>query len=121
MSRIVAPLILILQLTDSETTIELENKREGSGGKINNEVNGDDDKNPGGLVETRKNTSSGKNFFTSKAKLALTRLREAFTNASILHDFLPEQYIGIKTDASAYVINGILSQFTSDQRFPKLV
>ena len=48
-------------------------------------------------------------FMTSEAKLAFLRLRQAFTEAPILHHFDPKRYIRIETDASRYAIGGILS------------
>ena len=51
-------------------------------------------------------------FLISKAKLAFLRLRQAFTEAFILHHFDPERYIWIETDASGYAIGDILSQLT---------
>ena len=54
------------------------------------------------------------NFLTPEAKLAFSRLRQAFTKAPILHHFDPERYIRIETDASGYAIGGILSQLTSE-------
>ncbi len=62
---------------------------------------------PGIALETRP-------FLTLKATLAFTRIRRAFTEAPILHHFDPERYIYIETDASGYVIGGVLSQLTSD-------
>ena len=53
-------------------------------------------------------------FLTPEAKLAFSRLRQAFTEASILHHFDPERYIRIETDASGYAIGGILSQLTPE-------
>ena len=53
-------------------------------------------------------------FLTSEAKLAFLRLRQAFTEAPILHHFDPERYIRIETDASGYAIGGILSQLTPE-------
>ena len=49
-------------------------------------------------------------FPTLEAKLAFSRLRQAFTKALILHHFDLERYIRIETDASGYVIGDILSQ-----------
>ena len=54
------------------------------------------------------------NFLTPEAKLAFSRLRQAFTEAPILHHFDPERYIRIETDASGYAIGGILSQLTPE-------
>ena len=53
-------------------------------------------------------------FLTSETKLAFLRLRQAFTEAPILHHFDPERYIRIKTDASGYAIGGILSKLTGE-------
>ena len=54
------------------------------------------------------------NFLISEAKLAFSRLRQAFTKAPIFHHFDPERYIRIETDASGYAIGGILSQLTPE-------
>ena len=54
------------------------------------------------------------NFLTPKAKLAFSRLRQAFTKAPILYHFDPERYIRIEIDSSDYAIGGILSQLTPD-------
>ena len=53
-------------------------------------------------------------FLNSEAKLAFLQLRQAFTEAPILHHFDPERYIRIETDASGYAIGGILSQLTPE-------
>ena len=53
-------------------------------------------------------------FLTPEAKLAFSRIRQAFTEAPILHHYDPERYIQIKTDASGYAINSILSQLTPE-------
>ena len=58
-------------------------------------------------------TESGPSFLTSEARSAFNRLRLAFTEASILQHFDPECHIRIETDASCYVIGGMLSQLTS--------
>ena len=63
---------------------------------------------PGTVPEARP-------FLTPEAKLAFTRLREAFTEAPIPHHFDPERHIRIETDASDYAIGGVLSQLTLDQ------
>ncbi len=55
-------------------------------------------------------------FLTLEAKLAFIRLKQAFTEAPILHHFDPERHIRIETDASGYAIGRLLSQLTSDQR-----
>ena len=51
-------------------------------------------------------------FLTPEAKLAFSRLRQAFPEAPILHHFDPEHYIRIETDTSGYAIGGILSRLT---------
>ena len=53
-------------------------------------------------------------FFTPGAKLAFTKLRQAFFKAPILHHFDPERHIRIETDTSSYAIGGVLSQLTLD-------
>ena len=58
-----------------------------------------------------KNLSKS-DFFTLGARLAFTKLRQAFVKAPILHHFDLEHYIRIETDASGYAIDGILSQLT---------
>ena len=55
-------------------------------------------------------------FLTPEARLAFTRLRQAFTEATILHHFDPKRHIPIAKDASGYAIGGVLSWLTSDQR-----
>ncbi len=55
-------------------------------------------------------------FLTSEARLAFTRLRQAFTEAPILHHCDPERNICIKTYASSYAIGRVLSELRSDQR-----
>lgn len=49
-------------------------------------------------------------FLIFKVKLAFLRLKQAFTKTSILYYFAPQYSIQIKTDASGYAIDGILSQ-----------
>ena len=53
-------------------------------------------------------------FLTPEAKLAFTKLRQAFLKAPILHHFDLERHIRIETDVSGYAIGGVLSQLTSD-------
>ena len=53
-------------------------------------------------------------FLTPGAKLAFTKLRQAFLKAPILYHFDLERHIRIETDASGYAIGGVLSQLTSD-------
>ena len=63
---------------------------------------------------TPPRAADNSSFLTSEAKLAFLRLRQAFTEAPILHHFDPERYIRIETDASGYAIGGILSQLTPE-------
>ena len=58
-------------------------------------------------------TEDGPKFLTPDAKTTFNRLRLAFAEASILRFFDPECHIQIKTDASSYDINGVLSLLTS--------
>ena len=53
-------------------------------------------------------------FFTSGARLAFIKLRQAFVNAPILHHFDPERHIRVKIDVLGYAISGVLSQLTSN-------
>ena len=57
---------------------------------------------------------AGTGFFTPKARLAFTQLRQAFVKAPILHHFDPESHIRIETDALGYAIGGVLSQLSSE-------
>ena len=61
-----------------------------------------------------KKTVRSSNFLTPGAKLAFTKLRQAFLKAPILHHFNPDRYIQIETDVSGYAIGGLLSQLTLD-------
>ena len=61
-----------------------------------------------------KSKMVGSNFPTLGAKLAFTKMRQAFLKAAILHHFNPERHIRIETDVSGYAIGGVLSQLTSD-------
>lgn len=51
----------------------------------------------------------GMEFFTSKAKLTLLKLRQAFYIVPKLHNFDLAFYIEIRTDISSYAISRILS------------
>ena len=57
-----------------------------------------------------KNINIKPGFFTLKTRLAFIKLKQIFVKAPIFFYFDPEYYIRIKTDASGYAINGILSQ-----------
>ena len=51
-------------------------------------------------------------FLIPKARLAFTKLKQAFIKALILYHFDWKYYICIKTDISKYVIGKVLSQLT---------
>ena len=55
----------------------------------------------------------GSDILTPGAKLAFTKLRQAFVKAPILHHIDLEWHIRIKMDAQGYVISKVLSQLTS--------
>ena len=61
-----------------------------------------------------KKTVRSSDFFTCRAKLAFTKLRQAFFKAPILHHFDLERHIRIETDVSGYAIGRVLSQLTLD-------
>ena len=61
-------------------------------------------------VERTLKALDNSNFLTSEAKLAFSRLRQAFIEAPILHHFDPKRYIRIETHASGYAIGDILIQ-----------
>ena len=56
----------------------------------------------------------GSDFLTLGAKLAFTKLRQAFLKAPIFYHFNPEYHIRIETNVSDYAIGGVLCQLTSD-------
>ena len=66
------------------------------------------------MTGTPPKAADNSSFLTYKAKLAFLRLRQAFTEALILHNFDLKCYIRIKTDNSDYVIEDILSQLIAD-------
>ena len=72
-----------------------------------------------GLIEAKfiakkivkvKNLSFELEFFTFKARLVFTKLRQIFIKALIFHYFDSECHIQIKTNKSNYVISRVLSQ-----------
>ena len=52
---------------------------------------------------------AGMGFFTPKARLVFTQLRQAFVEAPILHHFDLESHIQMETDLSGYTIGSVLS------------
>ena len=64
----------------------------------------------------RNNNNWGEyRFLTSRAREAFDYLRQTFTQAPNLWHFNPKCHIQIKTDASGYVIERVLSQLTPNQ------
>ena len=52
---------------------------------------------------------AGTGFLNPEARLAFTRLRQAFVETPIFHHFDPESHIQIETDVSGFAIGGVLS------------
>ena len=48
-------------------------------------------------------------FLTSEARLAFTKLRQAFIKAMILYHFDSECHIRVETDASSYIIDRVFN------------
>ena len=61
-----------------------------------------------------KKTVRSLDFFTFGAKLAFTKLRQAFLKTLILHHFDPKHYIWIEMDVLGYDIDGVFSQLILD-------
>ena len=64
-----------------------------------------------------KNSNRATDYLTPNARQAFTKLRQAFTKASILRHFNLEYYIRIETDASGYAISCVLNQLTNSGRW----
>ena len=64
-----------------------------------------------------KKINSGTDFFTSKASLVFTWLKNTFTKAPILHYFDPECHIKIETSTSSYAMSIVPSQLTTKRGF----
>ena len=84
-----------------------------------NNIEIDDGKVGGNEVEKKdsksfKSKKKESGFFTSGARMAFTKLRQAFIKTLILHHFDPKHHIQVKTDTSGYGIGGIFSQLTLD-------
>ena len=79
------------------------------GGEVDEEVG-----EKGQKTSKSKNTIGSLDFLTPRAKLAFTKLRQAFLKAPILYHLDPECHIWIKTDVSGYAISGVISQLTLD-------
>ena len=65
-------------------------------------------------LRARNLSSQSGAFFTTNARRAFIKLRQALIEAPILNHFDPECHIQIETDALVYAIGGILSQLTTD-------
>ena len=84
----------------------------------------DDVEVDGGKVEDNEVGKKGRNsskskktesdFLTSKARMAFTKLRQAFIKALILHHFDLECHIWVETDRSGYAISGVFNQLILD-------
>ena len=66
------------------------------------------------ILSKSKKTIRSLDFLTLRAKLAFTKLKQAFLKAPILYHFDPECHIRIETGALGYTISRVLSQLTSD-------
>ena len=137
-SRIIAPYNSLLKTTESSgsaANLEKTKGKVGSDSMVGNLVGGGEATNPTKRKNQAKTTKSkilvksknhdfpksrpeeaGTGFLTPEARLAFTRLRQAFVEAPILHHFDPESHIRIETDASGYAIGGVLSQLSSGTR-----
>ena len=83
------------------------------------EVEVDEVGKKGQKTSKSKNWSKSKktirlDFLTPGARLAFTKLRQAFVKASILYHFNPKYHIQIKTNVLGYAIGGVLNQLTLD-------
>ena len=56
----------------------------------------------------------GSDFFTFRARLVFTELKQAFVKAPILHHFDLEYFFQVEIDASGYTISKVFSQLTLD-------
>ena len=142
-SRIVAPLSSMLKTKGSTWSAANLKKTKGEiGGDSmdDNMVGGDETTNPTRGKNQAKMTKSKilvkfknhdfsksktekakRDFFTPKARLAFTQLKQAFVEAPIFYYFDPESHIRIETDRSSYTIGNILSQLSSSTRLNEVV
>ena len=67
-------------------------------------------------IFSKSQKTVGSDFLIPGAKLAFTKLRQAFFKALIFHYFDPECYIWIETDASGYAIGGVTSQLILERQ-----
>ena len=85
----------------------LDGSRGVSGGRIDDRIVN--------LSSFTKKKSSGTGFLILKASLSFTQLKKAFIKDSILYYFDPKCHIRIETNTSGYVIDGVLSQLTTER------
>ena len=96
-------------------------KSEIDGGEVDvNEIKEDEVKMKVQKTSKSKNLSKSKktvgfsDFFTLRAKLAFTKLRQAFFKTPILYHFDPKCHIQMKINALGYAIGRVFSQPTLD-------
>ena len=84
--------------------------------KARGEIKGVDGKNKSkNSVKFRASLQSfGLGFFTPKARLTSTKLKQAFIKPLILYHFHLDCHIYIQSDVLGYAIGEILSQLTLD-------
>lgn len=58
--------------------------------------------------------SFGLGFLTSRARLTLAKLRQAFIKVPIFYHFDSEYYIRVKINTSGYIFSEVLSQLILD-------
>ena len=63
------------------------------------------------MFDLLKRTDNGNFIWTLAAQTSFETLKSAFTSAPILQHFNPELETVVETDASDYVVSGILSQY----------
>ena len=114
-----------VQIVDSDSRVKRDSRYKLDRNEISDvEVNGDEvgDNEVGKKVQktfkSKKLSKSKKtvesDFFTLGARLAFTKLRQAFVKTSILYHFDSKYYIRVETDVSDYAIGRVLSQLTLD-------
>ena len=59
------------------------------------------------LFKSKKMVES--DFFTFRARLAFTKLRQRFVKAQIFHHFNLKRHIWVETDVSSYLIGEVFS------------
>ena len=117
----------LIRLGNDEVEIGSDSRARHGNSKLNGSRIGDDEVNDEVDDEVEKksqNPTKSKNlskskkmewgFLTSGARMAFTKLRQAFIKASIFHHFNPEHHIRIGMDASGYSIGRVFSQLTLD-------